>query len=153
MEVEVKYPLKNPEEVINRLNSIAKKDKIEEFQKDIYFELNSKLLRIRESKSGNFISFKERIDDISCNNYSTKIRDIEPMKIILNKIGFKEMKIIEKTRSTWLYKDFEIAIDKLDKFGYFIEIEAHDKKDFSLVLKEINAEIESQNFEGYSKLQ
>lgn len=152
MEVEVKYTLKNPEQVINKLNSIAKKDKIQEFQKDTYFELDSKLLRIRESKSGNFISFKERIDEISCNNYFTKIRDAKSMKKILLNFGFKEKNVIEKVRNTWFYKDFEIAIDDINKFGWFIEVETQEKKDFLLVLGEINAELGLQDFVGYSKL-
>ena len=141
MEVEVKYPLKNPEVVIGKLNSVAERDKVEEKQKDNYFQFDNKIIRIRESDSGNFIGFKERVDDISCNNITTKIRYIEPMKKILDKIGFKNFKTIEKTRSTWVYKNCEIAIDKLWKFGYFIEIESDKKRDFMSILKKLNADI------------
>lgn len=151
MEVEVKFPLKNPEQVTTKLNALAKKDKTNEFQKDTYFELKSKLLRIRESRSGNFLSYKERIDDISCNSYGTKIRDAEPMKKILSLFGFKQAKVVEKTRSTWLYNDFEIALDHVKGLGYFIEIEAQKRINFLSVLRKIDAEVAEQDYEGYFK--
>lgn len=152
MEVEVKYPLKNPEQVIKKLNELAVLEKNKEYQKDSYFKLGSKQLRIRESKSGNFLSYKEKIDNISCNSYCTKIRDVKPAIKILENIGFKRNNLVEKTRSTWKYKNFEISIDKVKKLGYFIEIESNKKRDFLNILNLIGAEVGSQDFKGYSQL-
>ena len=152
MEVEVKYPLKNPEQVITRLNSIAKLGKVSEFQKDTYFELDLKLVRIRETKASNFIGYKERIDEISCNNYCSKVGDVCTAKKILSNLGFKEKCVVEKVRSTWFYKDFEIAIDKIKGFGWYVEIEAGEKNDFTAVLRDIGAKPGPQDFKGYSKL-
>lgn len=152
MEVEVKYPLKNPEHVIKKLNVLAIPKKKEEYQKDIYFKLGSKQLRIRESKTGNFLSYKKRIDKLSCNNYCTEIRNLKPTIQILKNIGFKKSNVIEKVRSTWEYKSFEIAIDNVKGVGHFIEVESNRKKDFSTILKLIEADVGKQDFKGYSKL-
>ncbi len=152
MEVEIKYTLKNPKQVIKKLNELAIPEKNEEYQKDSYFKLGSKQLRIRESKSGNFLSHKEKIDNISCNSYCTKIRDVKSTIKILEKIGFKKDSLVEKTRSTWKYKNFEISIDKVKKLGYFIEIESNKKRDFLNILNLIGAEIGSQDFKGYPNL-
>ncbi len=150
-EVEVKYALKNSRQVVRQLNKLSKPLKINEFQKDTYFKLNSKLLRIRESKSGNFLSFKKRISKNTCNNHCTKIENAEKMKKILLNIGFKKIKIVEKTRSTWEYKNLEIAVDKVKRRGDFIEVESNKKENFSQVLKKFGAKVGSQDSKGYAQ--
>jgi adenylate cyclase, class 2 len=171
IEVELKFPLKNKEEVIAKLNSIAKQDKNNETQIDTYYNPPhkdflqqkpiSEWLRLRESDNGVFFNYKnwhnKEGNAVSCDEYFTKIRDVEPFRTILKQLDFKEIVVVNKTRNTWIYKNVEIAIDKVEELGNFIEIEAagnfkdieEAKKHLYSILKEIGADVGNQDFDGY----
>ena len=150
-EIEIKYSLKNHSDVITRLNKIAKPQKNNELEKDTYFKLNSKLLRVRESPSGTFISHKKRINKNTSESFYTKVRYVKPLKRILKELNFKPIGIVKKQRSTWVYKCAEISVDKLEKLGYFLEIESTKKIDFSKILKLISADVKKQS-KGYLEM-
>ena len=174
IEIELKFPLLNPKELTEKLKSIAKLKKENDFQKDTYYNpahrnfLNKKpiseWLRLRETGKSFFINYKNWHNEenvaISCDEYETKIEDVEVLKNILESLNFKEIITVEKTRSTWHYKDTEIAIDNVKDLGNFIEIEANGnfenieeaKKHLYEILKELNTELGEQDFEGYPYL-
>lgn len=175
IEVELKFPLLNPKELIEKLKSIAKLEKQGDFQKDIYFnpphrdflgkKLVSEWLRLRESQKGfslNYKNWHKEIDpkSVSCDEFETKIGNIEALRKLFESLNFKELVTVEKNRSIWNYKDTEIAIDEVKELGNFIEIEARGnftnieeaKKHLYLVLKEIGAKVGEQDFEGYPYL-
>jgi adenylate cyclase, class 2 len=174
-EVELKFPLLNQKELIEKLNSIAKIVSRGEFQKDIYYtpahrnflakKPISEWLRLRESKKGHSLNYKKWHNEngnksVSCDEFETKLENIGAAKQLFENLNFKELVAVEKNRSVWNYKNTEIAVDEVKELGNFIEIEARGnfadieeaKKHLYLILKEIWAEVGEQDFEGYPYL-
>ncbi|MDD5182340.1 MAG: class IV adenylate cyclase [Candidatus Nanoarchaeia archaeon] len=171
-EVELKFPLLNPNELVDRLNSIAKSDKQGNFQKDTYYNPAHRnflsvrpvfeWLRLRESKKGFSLNYKKwhnggGANVVSCDEFETKVDDIEALKKLFENLNFKELVTVEKNRNMWDYKDTEIAIDDVKGLGNFIELEAKGnftsiedaKKHLYSILREIGAKVGEQDFEGY----
>lgn len=175
IEIELKFPLLNHKELIEKLNFIANVEREREFQKDIYFnpphkDFSSKnpvseWLRLRESKKGFSLNYKKWHNEngkkaISCDEFQTKIDDIKAFKKILENLKFRKLVSVEKIRNIWSYKSTEIAIDEVKYLGNFIEIEAKGnfsdieqaKKHLYKVLQELEAKIGEQDFQGYPYL-
>lgn len=177
IEIELKFPLENPDETIQTLNEKAEQIK-EDYQKDVYYlpihrnfiekKPVSEWLRIRETKNKSTINYKRWHNNtsnaVSCDEFETVIEDIEPLKNILNKLDFKELIIVEKIRKNWKYKDTIISIDEITDLGHFIEIEI-EKHEFEgiknikqakeylyRILNELNMKLGKQDFEGYPYL-
>ncbi len=168
VECELKFPLKNVEELVEKLNKIAKPEQQNIFQKDTYYvpahrnflakKKINEWLRIRETNGGITLNYKNWYPDgIHCKEFETKIGDVNALKKIFESLNFKEIVVVEKTRSIWTYKNVEIAIDNVKDLGFFIELEAkNDFKDIDEAkkvlydtLKELKAEIGKQDFRGY----
>ncbi len=172
VEIELKFPLLNHKELKEKLDSIAKPGKQNDVQKDVYFnpphrdflskKLVSEWLRLRESKKGSSLNYKnwhKEIDpkSVSCDEFETKIDNTVSLRKLLESLDFRELVTVEKNRSTWNYKDTEIAIDEVRDLGTFIEIEAkrsfanieEAKKRLYMILEEIGAEVGPQDFDGY----
>ncbi len=172
IEVELKFPLLNHKELIEKLNSIAKLEKQGDFQKDTYYNPAhrnflgnkpvSEWLRLRESKKGFTLNYKKWHNEdgnktVFCDEFETKIENIEAFKKLFESLNFKELIVVEKNRTVWDYKNTEIAIDEVKELGNFIEIEANAdfnsieeaKQHLYFILKEIRAEVGEQDFEGY----
>lgn len=175
IEVELKFPLMNSLELIEKLKSIAKLGIQRDFQKDIYYNSAhrnflsekpiSEWLRLRESKKGFSLNYKKWHNEdgnktVSCDEFETKIDNIEAFKKLFENLNFKELIVVEKNRSIWDYRDTEIAIDEVKELGNFIEIEAKGnfvnieeaKMHLYSILKEIEAKVGEQDFEGYPYL-
>jgi adenylate cyclase class 2 len=170
-EIEVKFSLFNVEEVINFLNSNAEKISENILQKDTYLtpqhknfldtEFPFEWLRIRESNKGICINYKhfypENKKEIDyCDEFETKV--IDPIIIkILSCLDFKELVVVEKKRTTWIFKNVEIAIDEVNELGKFIELEItthfdnpKKAKEFLYELvNEIGANVGEEDYRGY----
>ena len=122
-------------------------------------------MRLRESKKGFSLNYKKWHNEdnnktISCDEFETKIENIEAFKKLFKNLNFKELIIVEKKRNVWNYKDAEIAIDEVKELGNFIEIEAkgnftnieETKKYLYKILEELGIEVGEQDFEGYPYL-
>jgi len=169
-EVELKFPLLNAKDLIQRLNKIAKSKQQNVFQKDIYFvpahrnflakEKVNEWLRIRETSDKITLNYKNWYPDgIHCKEFETKIEDVTALKKIFETLDFKEIVVVEKLRSVWTYKGVEIAIDDVKDLGSFIELEVENDLDFEEakkllydILKELKAETGEQDFKGYPYL-
>jgi adenylate cyclase class 2 len=174
IEVELKFPLMNHEELAESLNTIAKKQEATS-QKDTYYIPKhrnflektpiSEWLRIREEKDKITVNYKNWHDapggkTISCDEFETGIDNAEIMKNIFRVLDFKEIIIVEKTRNTWHYKDVLISIDMVEGLGNFIELEANGsfpdiqkaKDHLYRILNEINAKVGEQDHKGYPHL-
>jgi adenylate cyclase, class 2 len=91
-------------------------------------------LRLRES-NGYSITYKKWHHDTDgssryCDEYETKFDSIESIRKIFAAIDMRPLITIEKTRRTWQYKDYEVAIDDVAGLGVFVEVEykGHDPK-------------------------
>jgi predicted adenylyl cyclase CyaB len=175
IEVELKFPLLNHEDAIERLKHIAKLVLDEEYQKDTYYIPShrnfilskpiSEWLRIRETKEGFHFNYKKwhlenNFAAVSCDEFQTNFENLSALKNILSMLDFKEIIIVEKSRSTWNYKNVKISVDEVTELGYFIELEADGnfddiekaKEHLYNLLNELNIRIGEQNFKGYPYL-
>lgn len=175
IEVEIKFPLKNMAKLASNLNSIATTQKKDLFQKDTYFvpphrdfmavQRPYEWLRLRETDDESHFNYKhfypENVEKTDyCDEFETNIENADAVRKILASLDFKELVVVEKLRSTWHFKDAEIAIDDVKDLGPYLEIEA--KKEFQTpqeakeflrkILAEIGAEVGDEDFKGYPKI-
>lgn len=109
----------------------------EKYQKDEYYspvhrdflakKPISEWLRLRKSDS-NYITYKkyyynEHGKSTHCDEYETAITEIDQLEKIFTALDFKPLITVEKTRKTWDYQDYEVAIDSVTDLGNFVEIE------------------------------
>ncbi len=85
-------------------------------------------LRLRNSDGAFSFNYKnwhydEQGKSQYCDEYETKIDDADQLKKILQALNFQSRAIVDKSRKTYLYQDYEIAIDKIKGLGDFVEIE------------------------------
>ena len=59
----------------------------------------------------------------SCDEFETEIGEIDQMRKLFKALNMKPIVKVDKVRQVWMYKDYEIALDKVAKLGDFIEIE------------------------------
>ena len=92
-------------------------------------------LRLRDSGGKYSINYKnwhydKRGKSHYCDEYETKIEDLDQLKKILDVLNFKPIVKVDKLRKTWTYKDYEVAVDSVKGLGDFVEIEyiGKDKK-------------------------
>lgn len=172
IEIEIKLPLKNPEQVIQFLNEHAKLLSKDVFQKDTYFnsvhrnflkfQYPFEWLRIRETTKSSSLNYKhfypENVEKTDyCDEFETEIENPESMRKILNSLDVKEIIIVEKKRTTYLYEQVEIMIDEVNNLGVYIELETTTPFDnpqaakqylFS-ILEKIQAEVGEEELIGY----
>ena len=173
VEIELKFPLENAEELIEELKKIAEVEEI--YQKDTYFipphrdflkqSPISEWFRIRETKEGVNLNYKnwhnkEDSQAISCDEFETNFEDINALKKILQSLNFKEIIVVEKERNNWNHNNTIISIDRVTGLGDFIEVEADGefeniekaKEHLHNILSELNAKVGEQIFKGYPHL-
>ena len=175
-EVEVKYPLYNPENVIERLKKIESKKTLDnKHQSDFYFtptsedffakDIVSEWLRIRVVDEKNIMCYKRaRVCDGQTyhDEYEVYIDDLKSMELILQAVNIHKTVCVEKTRSSWLLNDIEVSIDFVRELGFYIELEktkAIDIKDLSVVYAEfqevlnmLEANVGIRELRGYPSL-
>ncbi|MEI7578741.1 MAG: class IV adenylate cyclase [bacterium] len=175
IEIELKFPLLNPEKLAINLDQIAKIKAMSLYQKDTYFipkhrnflaeKFPFEWLRIRETSEKAEITYKHFYPERTlqhdyCEEDETIISNPNAVKRIFQKLDFQEILIVEKHRATWLYQDVEIAIDHVSNLGTYLELEA--KREFSSVAvardylkkmqQEIGATVGSLELKGYPML-
>lgn len=172
IEIEIKLPLINPQEVREFLNTHAKLVSENIYQKDTYFvphhrdflaaQYPFEWLRLRQSSKDTSINYKhfhpENVEKTDyCDELETKIEDSTVMEGILKNLDFKEVIVVEKSRTTWLFEDVEIVIDEVSNLGSYIELEATkyfknplDGRPYLFdVLKRLNAQVGEEDLRGY----
>ena len=137
-EIEIKYILENPEDLVQKLNECAifKGDYL---QSDTYYnpphidflknpENISKWLRVRCQNGNSSINFKsfypeESFPKTHCKEYETQVASSEALQLILEALDFKPLIIVKKLRRSWDFNDIEISIDTVESLGNFVELE------------------------------
>ncbi len=147
VEIEIKVPLEESAflKLKEQLKSSARfvKSKTE---KDDYFtpshrnfvepEFPFEWLRLRNLGDSVIITYKhfypENVEKTThCDEFETEVRNPAHFFKILQALNFKKLVSVEKTRETYHYDEFEIALDTVKELGHFVEIEA--LKDFGSV--------------------
>lgn len=137
-------------------------------QVDTYYEpthrrfLNSnpitEWLRIGKRGNKNILNYKNWYSDMSCDEYEVEINNIKDMDKILKVLGIVQIVEVDKIRNSFIYLDkYEVALDNVEKLGYFIEIEI--KKYTKTVMEEcdellklakgLNLNLDSVDKRGY----
>ena len=138
----IEYKINNKSNKSNKLHQIDK-----------YYKTSSNnWLRIRNENGKYILNFKEKIDDNHFSKYDVQIDNIDNMNIILNKLGLKELGIIDKTRITYKIDIFIINFDDVLNVGKFIEIKLLKNDDIKRIinlLNELNIDINMINMKKY----
>ena len=173
IEIEIKVNLENVKPLLDFLKSKAifqsEKRQIDEYfspSHDDFLAVRpvAKWLRLRNTEDKNSLNYKYWYYDAEgksnhCDEFETKIDDIEPAKKMLAALNFKTIVMVDKLRKTWTYQDYEIAIDKVENLGDFVEIEYIGQDDHAdpqkiteemiVFLKNLNCGKITRNYVGY----
>jgi len=88
----------------------------------------SRWLRLRQTGKGHSFNYKNWHFDKEgksnyCDEFETKIEDMESTKKILTALKFNSIVVVDKIRKIWTFENYEIAIDSIRDLGDFVEIE------------------------------
>lgn len=138
--IELEIKIKINEKMYNYLKQLLK-DKAkflnESKQHDIYYQpihrkfLNSQRvkewLRIGKRGNKNILTYKNYHDNVYCDEYEVEIDDINNLDKIFEILGLEKIAVVDKVRAKYFYLNkYEISLDKVEKLGYFIEIEVKE---------------------------
>lgn len=103
-------------------------------QKDTYFNHPNRdfaetdeALRIREMDGKTYFTYKgPKIDSITKTREEIEIQieDPESAREFLLRLGFKEVRVVNKKRIKYHLNDFTVCLDEVAGLGQFVEIEA-----------------------------
>ncbi len=140
IEIEIQVKLEGADKLEKFLKKEAKFTG-DNYQKDEYFTPPHKdylktrpvveWLRIRESIK-NSINYKLWHYDKTgrsqyCDEYETSVEDVDQVRKIFKAEGNRLIATVEKKRKTWIYKNYEVAIDHISNLGDFVEVEFKGK--------------------------
>jgi len=141
IEIEIKISVDDDAffKVKQKLNSIAKFVK-RTHQIDKYFtpawrdfmehEFPFEWLSIRKRSDEAFVNYKHWYPENAetathCDEFETQIEEPDQMEKIFSALDFRKLVTVEKEREVYVYnEEIEVAFDKVNELGHFIEIEA-----------------------------
>lgn len=171
--IETEIKIKTTEDEFLQLESYLNKNsefKSKTHQLDTYYQPKhrpflksddssiSEWLRIGIRGNKKIINYKNWYDNKYCDEYEVEIDDEENMNKIFLALGLEEIATVDKTRKTYLYQDkYEIALDYVEKLGYFVEIEVKKYSDSALeeyekllrLAKSLNLNLNNIDKRGY----
>lgn len=143
IEVEVKIKIDNFEEIkekVSVIGSLIKETRqIDEYyvpSHKNFFEIKptTEFIRIRTNSDRTTfeyircINMKDEGNFDYTEEYETEIKNIDEFRKILEFLDFKKIVTVNKQREYWICKNIEVALDKVEGLGEYIEAEA--KGDF-----------------------
>ena len=137
IEIEIQAQVENEKPLIEFLEKEGKfqseKNQIDEYFSPAHKDFLStrpvnEWLRLRNAEGQGSINYKNwhrtpEGKSHHCDEYETKVENLTTAKKILVALNMKSLVIVDKVRKTWLYQDYEIAIDCVKNLGNFVEIE------------------------------
>jgi adenylate cyclase class 2 len=171
IEIEVKFPLLNPDEVLDWLSKNAE-FKYESRQIDEYFnapyrnffagERVDDWLRLRSEDSGKCsINYKHwyqtETESFYCDENESEVSSADDMRRILTSLQFAPVIKLDKLRRAFRLGDAEIAVDEVEGLGFFIEAEHYGpgtdkekiKRDLIAAIKKTGAKTGPEDHRGY----
>jgi predicted adenylyl cyclase CyaB len=143
-EIEVKFKIKDLDEIFAKLNKLNVKWKTPYFQTTYGFFSKDSMEkgifpRIREEEGKTILTVKVKPKKKSRyferKEYSVRLSDLKDGINVLKVLGFNKIRKFTKTRQKIEYKNLKLALDKL-YFGNFLEIEGK-KKDIKHLSKKL----------------
>lgn len=143
IEIEIKVKIDNFEEIKKKVSNIGKLIKetrqIDEyyvpFHKNFFeIEPTTEFLRIRTNHDKTVFEYTRCINmgedgkyDYA-EEYETEIKNVDEFRKTLEFLDFKKIVVVDKKREYWMCENIEVALDKVEGLGEYIEAEA--KGDF-----------------------
>lgn len=140
VEVEIKIGIENFEEIKAKVAAVGKLIKSIRQVDDYFIPCHrdffaqkphpTEWLRIRTNPDKVIFEYDKSINkkangEQECaEEYETEISNPEEFRKILNFLDFKKVITVDKQREYWDCGDLEIALDKIEGLGTFIEVEA-----------------------------
>lgn len=140
VEVEIKVEVNNFEEIKQKVSKIGKLIKsikqVDEYyipcHRDFFAQKPHPVewLRIRTNPDkvifeyDKSINKKENGEQECAEEYETEILNVDEFRKILNFLDFKKVITVDKQREYWDCGNIEVALDKVEGLGSFIEAEA-----------------------------
>ena len=122
--LEIKVPLKNFDEVLKRIKENNCEFKGELNQKDVYYKLKDKLLKLR-IENGNCSLIKYLRDEKAKDRFSNyEVLNISNPNAedFFNDI-FESYAVVEKKRLLYMHDNTRIHLDEVKNLGKFLELE------------------------------
>jgi adenylate cyclase class 2 len=139
LEVEAKAYLEDSEKVMKELIDLGAREIYFTVQRDTYyhhpsrdFGVTDEALRIREEQGRAFITYKgPKLDDLTKSREELEVPlvDPRPLGMLLLRLGFEPLAVVEKRRRGFLHNALEVTIDEVRGLGLFLEVEAKECED------------------------
>ncbi len=145
IEIEIKVRVQDNMPLLNFLKQHGK-FQFEKHQRDEYFTPHhrnflkvkpvSEWLRLREEEGSYSLNYKnwhnsEDNKAYHCDEYEVGLDNLEKMRSILKVLDFESLIIVDKKRQTFIYKNYEIALDSVEELGNYVEVEYRGSEDVS----------------------
>jgi adenylate cyclase class 2 len=137
LEIEGKFPVPSFAPVRERLQKLAVSEKGTEYQRDVYyspvdrdFGKTDEALRIRYGKGDVTLTYKgPRLTSHELKareEVNVQVESGKDLEIILQRLGFIPVYIVEKQRERYDWEGVEISLDEVKGLGTFVEIEVKE---------------------------
>lgn len=147
MEIEAKLKIESPDQVERRLVELGAEFIAELRQTDYHFDdakatlkKNDKALRIRRQVAADrtqlMITYKgpKEISNFKKRReIEFELADADAAEKLLGALGFHKALVVEKRRRLWRLGGCEVALDRLDLLGNYLEIEGPDDEKINSV--------------------
>ncbi|MCK4335353.1 MAG: class IV adenylate cyclase [Candidatus Aenigmarchaeota archaeon] len=133
-EIEIKFEVKNENEIIDKLKALGAEKTKEGFEHNSVFdngELREKgiLLRLRKFGNKNTLTLKTGItkgEFKEANEIEIEVSDFQRMKAVLESLGYGVSWVYEKKTTHFILNGTKISLDRIP-FGTYMEIEGTRK--------------------------
>jgi adenylate cyclase class 2 len=146
-EIEAKLKVDSIEQVEDTLRVLGAEFVAEQVQSDYHFDDErgtlakaDKCLRLRRQAAGGqekyFLTYKgpkEKSNLKKRQEVEVEVSDGESVRKLLELLGYTGAMVVQKKRRLWRVGSCEVALDKLDLLGEFVEIEGDDEKQIEAV--------------------
>ena len=165
-EIEAKLKIESPEQLESKLVELGAEFVAEQSQTDYHFDdanatlkKGDKALRLRRQIVGDSTRFlltykgpKEKSHFKKRREIEFEVADADAAEKLLGALGYRKSLVVEKTRRLWRFGDCEVALDRLDLLGDFLEIEGPDDKRINSVQKSLGLSGLPHIAKGYAAL-
>jgi adenylate cyclase class 2 len=141
--IEIKYRLSQPDKLTEFLKTCPEIESVwTKTQTDTYYQIPQGRLKLREetSSDGQLIYYlRPDLNDSRISDYEIYVtQDAKALNAILSQsLGLRA--VIQKVRQLFLFRNVRIHLDRVEKLGFFLELESaidaeadHEVADFNL---------------------
>ena len=147
-EIEIKTRIKNKKRLLAKFALLGIRNKNKSHYVDIYFSpkkgkrfvyFKSPRMRVRKDMTSGTASFEYHLPSGIYGGHEREvdISDGDMMDVILKHLDFAEEVRIDKVRSYYEYKHFNVFIDEVKGLGSFLEVEIMEAPNRKTAIKQI----------------